>query len=80
MEKQIKPVIRKDFTKISPEVSEIGTRTKRWRRNISFIFTNYYNVLFGYRHNRHITDQLTLKPVTVSLVKKPVAQLKNLLK
>jgi len=80
MEKHIKPVIHMDFTKISPEVSEIGTRIKRWRKHINIQFAKYYNVFFGYRHNRHIVDQLTLKPVTVSLVKKPVVQLKNLTK
>lgn len=80
MDKHIKPVIRMDFTKNSLDVSEIRARIKRGGRNIGFTFSKYYNMFFGYRHKRHLVDQMTLKPVTVSLVKKPVVQFKNLLR
>lgn len=80
MDKHIKPVIRMDFTKISIEFTEVRARIKRGGRNIGFTFSKYYNMFFGYRHKSHLVDHMTLKPITVSLVKQPVVKLKNLLR
>ncbi len=81
MEENIKPVIRMEFTKISPEVSEITTRIEKWKGNLSQLFSKYYNIFFGYRHRRdQQLNTIPLKPLTVSLVKRPAAQYKNYFK
>lgn len=81
MEENINPVNLMDFTKISPEVSEIGTRLKRWKENMSFLFSKYYGTLFGYSQRPgNGINSVTVKPLSVSLVKRPMIQHKNYFK